>query len=88
MKKEVYGLITFKSTNYALQAEQVFKEEKLIFKTIPTPRDVSTSCGLSLLFLEDQIDEAKDLIEEGKITIVGMYKYIKTSAGTYAKRIT
>ena len=33
MKKK-YGLITFKSTNYALQAEQVFKEEKLIFKTI------------------------------------------------------
>ena len=87
MNKEVYGLITFKSTNFALQGEQIFKENSLIFKTIPTPRDVSTSCGLSLLFLMDDIDKIKELIDEGHLNIDGLYRYSKSSEGSIAEKI-
>lgn len=87
MSNETYGLMTFKSTNFALQGEQVLKSENLAFKTIPTPRDVSTSCGLSLLFLIDEIDRVKDLINMGKIKIDGMYKYTKSSEGSKSEKI-
>ena len=52
---EEYGLITFKSTQFALQGESIFKEEEIDFKTIPTPREVSHSCGLALLFAIDDL---------------------------------
>lgn len=87
MRKETYGLITFKSTSHALQGEQVLKDRNFVFKTIPTPRDVSTSCGLSLLFIEEDIDRIKELIEEGLINIDGLYRYIKSSEGSRAEKI-
>lgn len=87
MTKEIYGLITFKSTNYALQGEQIFKENNFIFKTIPTPRDVSTSCGLSLLFLVEDIDKVKDLVNQGDLNIDSMYKYFKLRQGSKAEKI-
>ncbi|MDR7869804.1 MAG: DUF3343 domain-containing protein [Tissierellaceae bacterium] len=87
MKSEVYGLITFKSTNYALQGEQVFKENNFVFKTIPTPRDVSTSCGLSLLFLVEDVDKAKELINQGILNIDGMFMYTKSTEGSNAEKI-
>lgn len=87
MNKEVYGLITFKSTNFALQGEQVFNDNSFVFKTIPTPRDVSTSCGLSLLFLMDDIDMVKELIDEGHLNIDSMYRYSKSTKGSIAEKI-
>ena len=33
MKKEEYGLTTFKSTHYAIQAEKSLKENDIFFKT-------------------------------------------------------
>lgn len=87
MVEETYGLVTFKSTNYALQGEQIFKDNRLTFKTIPTPREVSTSCGLSLLFLVGDIEKIKELIEKGHLAIDGLYKYSKSSDGSKAEKI-
>lgn len=87
MSKEIYGLVTFKSTNFAMLGEEVFKENSFVFKTIPTPRDVSTSCGLSLLFLVDDIDKVKELINQGNLNIDNMYLYSKSSEGSFAEKI-
>ncbi|NLY46043.1 MAG: DUF3343 domain-containing protein [Tissierella sp.] len=87
MNKETYALITFKSTNFALLGEEIFKENSFVFKTIPTPRDVSTSCGLSLLFFVDDIDKVKKLISEGNLNIDSMYIYSKSSEGSFAEKI-
>lgn len=84
---EDYGLITFESTQFALQAESVFKEEKLDFKTIPTPREVSHSCGLSLLIAFDEVEVAKKLILEKRINIDSLYKYSKERHKAKAKKI-
>lgn len=42
-------LITFPSVHYAIRAEKVLRDRGIESKTIPTPRDISASCGLSLL---------------------------------------
>lgn len=84
---EEYGLTTFKSTQFALQGESILKEEKIIFKTIPTPREVSQSCGLALLFGIDDIEEVKNLIEEKRLNIDGLYKYIKENHRAKAEKI-
>lgn len=84
---EKYGLLTFKSTHFALQAETVFKEEEITFKTIPTPREVSQSCGLSLLFVDDYIGDVEKLVLDKKIDIDGLYKYSKEKHRGVAEKI-
>ena len=87
MSKEIYGLVTFKSTNFAMLGEGVFKENSFVFKTIPTPRDVSTSCGLSLLFFVEDVDKVKELVNQGELNIDSMYLYSKSSEGSFAEKI-
>lgn len=87
MKREEYGLSTFKSTHYAIQAEKVLKENDVFFKTIPTPREVSHSCGLALLFTLESIDKVKVLMESGAIQIDGLYKFIKDGPKSSAEKI-
>ncbi len=88
MKREEYGLLTFKSTHLALQGEQIFKNNNLVFKTIPTPpREVSHSCGLALLFIVDDIDKVEDMVNEGFLNIDGLYKFIKEGHKNTAERI-
>lgn len=87
MKREEYGLTTFKSTHYAIQAEKVLKENHIFFKTIPTPREVSHSCGLSLLFTLESMDEVKQLIEDDKIQVDGLYKFIKDGLKSIAEKV-
>lgn len=84
---EEYGLLTFKSTQFALQGEKVFKKEAIDFKTIPTPRDVSHSCGLSLLFAIDDLEDVKKLIKEEKIKIDELYRYFKEKHRGRAEKI-
>lgn len=46
-------LLVFDSTHHAMAAESRIKGARLegvTFQTIPTPRQITASCGLSLLF--------------------------------------
>ena len=87
MQKREYALITFKSTHYAIQAEEALEEEDMDFKTIPTPREVSHSCGLSILTSVDDIEKIKKVIEEGKISIDGFYRFTKDGSNSKAEVI-
>lgn len=87
MRKEEYGLATFKSTHYAIQAEKVLKENDIFFKTIPTPREVSHSCGLALLFTFESIGKVKILMKNEDIQVDGLYKFIKDGLKSSAEKI-
>lgn len=87
MNVEVYGLLTFKTTSLALEGEQMLKEKDISFKTIPTPRVVSHSCGLALLFAYDDIDNIKEMIEEDKIHMDNLYKFVKDKGNDKADKI-
>jgi hypothetical protein len=43
-----YGIFTFLSTLQALKAERILKNAAANFLIIPTPREISTSCGLAI----------------------------------------
>lgn len=87
MKREEYGLSTFKSTHYAIQAEKILGENNIIFKTIPTPREVSRSCGLALLFNIESIDKVKQLMESESIKVDGLFIFIKDGLKSSAEKI-
>ncbi len=87
MKSEVYGVITFKSTHHTIQAEDLLKDGGLEFKTIPTPREITKSCGLSILFQLDHLYMVEDVISQGTIKIDSVYKYIKSREKSSAEKI-
>jgi len=60
--REFY-VVTFDSTHKAIKTEKITKE-KLDVELIPTPREISASCGLSLKFKEEHIDQLMYLLKE------------------------
>lgn len=87
MRKENYGVTTFKSTHHAIQAEGVFKENGISFKTIPTPREITVSCGLAIIFALDDMDKVKEMVSSDKLLIDSIYNYIKDGVNSKAEKI-
>ena len=44
------GVVLFHTTSSALRAEKILQREGLIIKLIPTPRELSSDCGIALRF--------------------------------------
>jgi hypothetical protein len=87
MNTENYGVATFKSTHHAIQAEGVLKENDIFFKTIPTPREITFSCGLALLFALDDVERVIELVENDELNVDAIYNYIKSKEGNKAEKI-
>ena len=88
MKEEKYAVATFKSTHYTIQAEEVFKSNNISFKTIPTPREITVSCGLAILFTLEDVPKTRELIDSGDLLIDSLYEYIKgVSPGAKVEKI-
>lgn len=68
-----YVVITFGTTTQALKGEQVLKANRANFITIPTPREISASCGIAVKLFTDLKDEYVKMLEAGNITIGGIY---------------
>lgn len=56
-----YFLFTFDSTHYAIKAQKLLHDLKVI--TMPTLREISASCGISLKVQPQQIQEAQKRME-------------------------
>ncbi len=77
MKEREFGVITFKSTQYAIKADSVFSKESVNFRTIPTPREITRSCGLAIKFNLEDIEEIEDIINKNNIEVNGIYKIVR-----------
>jgi hypothetical protein len=71
---EEFIVITFHSTNFAMQTESYLKSNGIKQQIIPTPREITLSCGLSIRTPIENKDGILDLIKENKITIKKVYK--------------
>lgn len=87
MKEVQFGVITFKSTHYAIQADSVFKNEKINYRTIPTPREISRSCGLAIKFNLEDYDNITHIIESNSLNTEGIYKIIKGTEGSRVEKL-
>lgn len=87
MKEKQFGIITFKSVNHAMKAESIFKGEDIEFRTIPTPREITHSCGIAVRFNLKDTEMAKNIIDANKIEIIGIFKLTKNKDGSVAEKI-
>lgn len=86
LNKQIY-IITFDSTHHAIKAEKEIKSNNINIKTIPTPREVSVSCGLSIKFDYIDLNRIKDIIGENNLSISGIYKIVRNDNGKSAERL-
>lgn len=63
MKSEEFYVIAFESTHHAIQTEKDLRT-KFKIETIPTPREISASCGLSIKFSKDLFTDVTDLLKK------------------------
>jgi len=68
-----YSVILFHSAAHALRAEKVLQGAGIPNKMIPTPRQLSSDCGMSLRF--NRADEARvaGILAEQKVPINGIH---------------
>lgn len=74
-------VLSFESTHKALQAEKKLKEEGMNIMVMPTPREITASCGISLGFSLEKIEEVNALIKNEEIDPFGIFKVTKIGAG-------
>lgn len=68
-------LITFDSVHQAMKTEDILINEEIKCRTIPTPREITTSCGLSIIFEEEYIDKFNSLDSKKDKYIKNIYKF-------------
>ncbi|WP_409228430.1 DUF3343 domain-containing protein [Gudongella sp. SC589] len=80
-----FGILTFQSTHHAMRAERILTEEGIITKTIPTPRDITLSCGLAIRIAIDDLEKVMELKRSGKLEYKELH-HLQTVDGKRALR--
>ncbi|MHC1761811.1 MAG: DUF3343 domain-containing protein [Negativicutes bacterium] len=66
-------LVVFESVHQAIRAEQILLKAGLRVELLPTPREISASCGQSLRFSADALETLLEILEQEKIVFRGSY---------------
>ncbi|MBM3150151.1 MAG: DUF3343 domain-containing protein [Chloroflexi bacterium] len=69
-----YGVILFHTTSSAIKAEKISKKEGFEVKLIPTPRQLSSDCGISLRFDWKQKELISGLLEKADVEVAQINK--------------
>ncbi|WP_054873382.1 DUF3343 domain-containing protein [Oxobacter pfennigii] len=75
--------ILFPSYTWGLQLEALLKGQKIKYTIVPTPRELSECCGISIMYNENDETKIKSLIEENSIKISGFRSLIKEKKNIY-----
>lgn len=67
--EEKYCVVTFNTTNYALDFEKKIKSEGIDTKLVPVPRELSSSCGLAARVVCNLKKEVLEICESKNIEI-------------------
>ena len=87
IKLKDYSIFTFVSTSQALKAERVLKEAAADFLIMPTPREISTSCGLAVKVApSDQISCYKILMSQ-EVQVEAVYMIVEINGKTRSERV-
>jgi hypothetical protein len=74
-----YGVILFYTTSSAMRAEKVLAREGYSMELIPTPRELSSDCGIALRFDWDRREQIEAAVNKAGIEISGIHR-LETSS--------
>ncbi|OJT74733.1 hypothetical protein BM530_14345, partial [Clostridioides difficile] len=50
-------IVSFNSTHHAIRSEKLFGENSLKVMALPTPREITASCGISIKFSFEDMEK-------------------------------
>ena len=68
-----YSVVLFRSSSHALRAEKVLQGAGIPNKMIPTPRQLSADCGMSLRFSRADKARVARVLAEHQVPINGIH---------------
>jgi len=64
----------FDSIHYVLAAERVFKEHRVGCDLVPTPREISSDCGMVIEFRRSDLDAVREVLADPRVKARGVYR--------------
>ncbi|WP_040214752.1 DUF3343 domain-containing protein [Clostridium polynesiense] len=77
-----YFIIVFNNTHNAIEGEKTLKNEGITVTIMPTPAQITQSCGISIKFNEEDLDRIKELVQQEKLHIKNIYHKIRGEFNT------
>ena len=72
-------IAVFDSIHYVLAAERVLKQRGLRYELVPTPRAVSSDCGMVVEFREADMPGLREAWSDPRVALRALYR--KTAGG-------
>jgi hypothetical protein len=69
-----YSVVLFHSTSHAIRAEKVLEGAGFRIKLIPTPRQLSSDCGMALRFDRTEEEPVAATLGENKVPVNGIHR--------------
>lgn len=69
-----YSVILFQSASHAIRAEKVLQQAGIPNKMIPTPRQLSSDCGMALRFDHADTEQVARTLAEYKVPTNGIHE--------------
>ena len=67
-------IAVFDNRNHSMQFASILKRMGIVNRTVSTPRELSVSCGISVIFPYDNVKQAKMILfKNGFVNNVKMY---------------
>jgi hypothetical protein len=79
-----HGIVLFHNSFSAMRAEAVLMKAGLAVKLIPTPRDLSSDCGVSLRFDWSRSQQVEALLKQARVDTAGIYPLPSEKTGAVA----
>lgn len=76
--------ILFPSHTEGMKMDSLLSKNKIKHTIVPTPRELSKSCGICIMYNIKDENFIKGLIENNSINILGLHSLTKTIKNFYA----
>lgn len=71
-----YGAILFHTTSSAMQAQKTLTGKGFSVTMIPTPRQFSSDCGISIRFNWQEQTEVKEMLDEVGVEVQAIHEIV------------
>lgn len=75
--------ILFPSHTEGIKMESLLKEQKIKYTIVPTPREISSCCGISIMYNKEDEEKIKLLIETHSVKTLGLHSVDKKIVNPY-----
>lgn len=68
-----YGIVLFYTSSAALRAEKTCTRAGLTVKLVPTPRELSSDCGVALRFAWTESERIGQMLSSARVETAGIH---------------